>query len=298
MKRSGRRPKCSQAREKLADYLEGRLKRRELRALEEHLQECERCRQELQKFEELQALLRQEVPRYWESLKPSPSFLARLRGMELPASRTPFEALVGFWQRHRQVLVAGVSICLVLVLGLTIPRLMLPKKPPVTVGSAAPLESTATPLQAPSEEGGLAERATPPPSPLAKGAVPAPTPTVVPTPTPAPAPMPSPTPPPTRTLSTEYPKEEAQEAVEIALSDPEVQRYLEGREYDIKGVHRFRYEGEDFSWDGPAVVIYLEGFAPPGASLYVCVDPEEGKVAKVLLLPERGPGPVPPGGQE
>lgn len=257
MKRSGRRPKCGQAREKLADYLEGRLKGRELRALEEHLQECEPCRQELRKLKELQALLRQELPRYWESLKPSPVFLARLRAMELPASRMPFEALAGFWQRHRRVLVAGVSICLVLVLGLTIPRLMLPKKPPMTVGSAAPLESA--PLKAPLE-GRLAERA---------------------------APVPSPTLPPARSLSTEYPEEEAREAVEIALSDPEVQSHLEGREYYIKGVHRFRYEGKDFSWDGPVVVIYLERFAPPGASLYVCVDLEEGRVAKVL-----------PGGQE
>ena len=55
--------RCEKARERLQEYIEGALKGGDLRALEEHLQSCQDCRREQESLSELEALLRQEVPK-------------------------------------------------------------------------------------------------------------------------------------------------------------------------------------------------------------------------------------------
>ncbi|MBT9163948.1 MAG: hypothetical protein DDT24_00874 [Chloroflexi bacterium] len=128
--------RCHQVRERLAEYLAGALRGNDTKAFEEHLQSCQDCADELASFSKLDARLRQEVPRYWESIKPAPGFLARLERMEL--DRSPGWASViagafsGLWLRHRPALAVGLSVCLVVALALIIPRIVSPGvEPPI-----------------------------------------------------------------------------------------------------------------------------------------------------------------------
>lgn len=238
--------KCSKVREKFTEYLEGRLKGEDLSVLEEHLRDCPDCRQELQRFKELDALLKREVPSYWKKIKPVPGFLARLKQLDLGVRRrSRAEVLSGLWQRHRPALVAGISACLVLALALTlsIPQII---SPPPESKRGGPEKAVPSKSEAPPGPAELSVKGAPG---LREG--------------------------------TAYTEKERERAVEITLNDPEVQESLQGKEYHVKGVYQFK-ESEKISWDGPVVLIALKGVEPPRNSLYVCVDLEKGKVVKIL----------------
>ena len=129
--------RCYKVRERFPEYAEGVLRGKDLRAFEEHLQDCQDCCDELESLSNLDARLRQEVPLYWESVKPSLAFLARLRGSELespPGRIAPIaEAFSALWLRHRPVLAVGLSVCLVVALALIIPRIVSPGVEPLIV---------------------------------------------------------------------------------------------------------------------------------------------------------------------
>jgi len=122
--------RCDKIRERFPEYIAGALGGNDLKSFEEHLQDCQDCCDELESLSNLDARLRQEVPVYWESMKPSPAFLARLRGLELesPPRRLSAitEALSALWLRHRPALAVVVSVCLVVALALIIPRIVPP----------------------------------------------------------------------------------------------------------------------------------------------------------------------------
>ncbi len=133
--------KCHQVRERLAEYLAGALRGNDLNAFEGHLQSCQDCADELESFSKLDARLRQEVPRYWESIEPAPGFLARLQRVELERSPGWISVITGafsaLWLRHRPALAAGLSILLVVTLAISIPRMIAPPQMEVEMEAAA-----------------------------------------------------------------------------------------------------------------------------------------------------------------
>ncbi|MCL0029991.1 hypothetical protein M1N19_03420, partial [Dehalococcoidia bacterium] len=88
--------------------------------------------------------LKQEVPGYWESVKPAPAFLARLRGLELesPPGRIPSiaEAFSALWLRHRPALAVGLSVCLVVALAVTVFWIVPPGVEPIIAPAEVPPE--------------------------------------------------------------------------------------------------------------------------------------------------------------
>ncbi|MBT9161294.1 MAG: hypothetical protein DDT26_02599 [Dehalococcoidia bacterium] len=128
--------KCHQVRERLAEYLAGAFRGNDLNAFEGHLQSCQDCANELESVSKLDVRLRQEVPRYWESIEPAPGFLVRLQRVELERSPGWISVITGafsaLWLRHRPALAAGLSILLVVTLALIVPRMIAPA--PVGVG--------------------------------------------------------------------------------------------------------------------------------------------------------------------
>ncbi|MCL0089246.1 zf-HC2 domain-containing protein [Dehalococcoidia bacterium] len=136
--------RCNKVRERFLEYAEGALLGNDLKSFEEHLQSCRDCRYELESLRELEVRLKQEVPRYWESVKPAPAFLARLRGLELesPPRRIPSiaEAFSALRLRHRPALAVGLSVCLVVVLAVTVFWIVPPAVEPMIVGEELPPE--------------------------------------------------------------------------------------------------------------------------------------------------------------
>ncbi|MCL0097449.1 zf-HC2 domain-containing protein [Dehalococcoidia bacterium] len=136
--------RCDRVRERFPEYAEGALRGNDLKSFEEHLQDCKDCRHELESLRELEVRLRQEVPGYWESVKPSPAFLARLRGLELesPPGRIPSiaEAFSALWLRHRPALAVGLSVCLVVALAVTVFWIVPPGVEPIIAPAEVPPE--------------------------------------------------------------------------------------------------------------------------------------------------------------
>lgn len=119
--------KCSSVREKLFDYIDGALKGSDLRGLEDHLKSCSECRHELEKIQQLDAHLRQDIPAYLESVDPSPAFLTRLQRLELEAppskASSIFDSILAVFQEHRMAFGTGLAVILVVALALAIPTI-------------------------------------------------------------------------------------------------------------------------------------------------------------------------------
>ncbi|MDY6911225.1 MAG: zf-HC2 domain-containing protein [Chloroflexota bacterium] len=120
--------KCSKVREGLQAYIEGTLVGADLRAFEDHLQSCSDCRLEMEELQELDARLRKEVPLYWESLQPAPGFVARMRHLDLDPQRgeSPglLDSLLALFQKRSVAMAAGLSICIVVALAVTVPGMI------------------------------------------------------------------------------------------------------------------------------------------------------------------------------
>ncbi|MCL0079299.1 hypothetical protein M1O18_00070 [Dehalococcoidia bacterium] len=116
--------------------------------------------------------LKQEVPGYWESVKLAPAFLARLRGLELesPPGRIPSiaEAFSALWLRHRPALAVGLSICLVVVLAVTVFWIVPPGVEPIIAPAEVPPELQVQEKRDVSPEVGIPA---PEPPPVAREAV-------------------------------------------------------------------------------------------------------------------------------
>ncbi|PIU57444.1 MAG: hypothetical protein COS88_01075 [Chloroflexi bacterium CG07_land_8_20_14_0_80_51_10] len=284
--------RCKKARERLQEYIEGALKGGDLRALEEHLQSCQDCRREQESLSELEALLRQEVPKYWESIEPSPDFLARLKRMKLkpPPRQAPSiaEALSALWGKHRLVLAAGLSICIVVALVLTIPRVTSPvEEAPIVavkeVVKEVPVEKTVereVVKERPAKKG--AAEPTESEAMLARAMVPEAAPAL------STKGMPESTTMDRALTIIDYTAEQVTLAIEIALESSEVQEAINNQKSQVVKVLKFDWGG-DFICTGPTVTIALEEAEPPGTLLYVCVDLDKSEVVKVMRLPERGP---------
>jgi len=141
--------RCDKVRERFPEFMAGALGGTDFRAVEEHLQNCPDCANELENLSQLDARLRQEVPRYWQSVKPTPAFLARLRGLDLESPPRRISVIAGafsaLWLRHRPALAVGLSVCLVVALAIAIPWIVSPRVAPVL----APVEEAAIPVLVP-----------------------------------------------------------------------------------------------------------------------------------------------------
>jgi hypothetical protein len=137
--------RCDKIRERFPEYVAGALGGNDLKSFEGHLQNCQECCDELERLSQLDARLRREVPVYWESMKPSPAFLARLRGLEMESPPRQIsaisaitEAFSALWLRYRPALAVGLSVCLVVALALTISRIVPPEVAPVEAPEPPP----------------------------------------------------------------------------------------------------------------------------------------------------------------
>jgi hypothetical protein len=74
---------CDEVQDILGAYLVHALSGEEKLAVETHLSACRECKKYFEELLSLDALLRQEVPKYWQGMQPDPRFLARLERMEV-----------------------------------------------------------------------------------------------------------------------------------------------------------------------------------------------------------------------
>ena len=126
--------RCDELTEKIVQYMQDELNDEARQAFEKHVQDCESCRMELEHAREMDALLRQAAPRYWEEIEPSPGLLYRLENSgpwaEPKKSFSLKEWLFGPWQ-SRRIVTATVSAALVVTLILFLPEaLILQEAPP------------------------------------------------------------------------------------------------------------------------------------------------------------------------
>lgn len=303
--------KCEEVRDLLPEYMEGSLKGRKLRALERHLRACEACQQELAGLREINALLSKNAPKYWESIDIRPEFLARLRQMDFEASRPQsgsiLDALSGLWMRHRTGLVTAVSVCIVVIILVTVvPAFISPmgspeqkeSQPAITTQGEAASEQTPSATSAPQNE--AEERAF-----SAKGAEPTETESVrglegpqEPEAPQGPSGEQGPQRPAyttgeglaveTRELIdsaeiTNYTREEGKQAIDIALQNDEVKSLLAGKE--VISVEVYRSTGDIEDWTGPVVIMTLSGAEDQQESqLSVYVDLGEDRVVDTEYL--------------
>ena len=299
--------RCDRAKERLGEYIEGALTGKALLALEEHLQKCPDCRQELDGLKELNVRLRQEVPKYWESIEPAPEFLARLKRIQLetPASPTVIlaERFSALWGRHRTALAAGLAVCVVIVLALTIPmfmstggdddeNLITSENPPqAALNVKTDIDMTTSMPTAFSQRmvepgatspAGANESLTLSPISGASGVV------VTVTDTGSAAPSvtitPSATPAPSFSGTFTLDKITAQQeelATAIALKDEQVQAFLDGQE--PLSIELFRAPIIGFDCSGITVILEKENADPQEAFIYVCVDLDKHEVIDVKL---------------
>jgi len=119
--------KCSSVREKLFDYIDGALKGSDLQAVEDHLKSCSECRHELEKVQQLDARLQQEIPAYVESIEPAPAFLNRLKSLDLEPEASPgpisnmLNSFFSIFQEHRMAFGTGLAVLIMIAIGLSIP---------------------------------------------------------------------------------------------------------------------------------------------------------------------------------
>lgn len=121
--------KCSQVREKIYEFIEGTLQGTDLSKFEEHLRGCQDCQREFKSVKKLDARLRQEIPIYWESVEPSPSFLNRLKRLELEPEKIEkvgiLDSILALFQQHRVAFATGLSVCLVVAVAIGITSISL-----------------------------------------------------------------------------------------------------------------------------------------------------------------------------
>ncbi|MFO8101946.1 MAG: zf-HC2 domain-containing protein [Dehalococcoidia bacterium] len=305
--------KCHEVRERLVEYIDGRLEERQLQSIEEHLQGCPDCRRELESMRELDAGLKQEVPAMWESIEPSAAFLNRLKSMELEPEKTSFlsflDPLVALFRNNRAVTAAGLTALIAIVLALTVPGIISEDgsepdmvaeapSPTVTDEGSHTLTETATEDSAgpqgprDSEESqskgtGSGETAVPPATTDLNGTSfaweteeaepPVPAPTTVPSPT---ITYPTKVIPPAGEIIGESTGGENLTA-EIALADPQVQQALDGETIIcIEILQDVNLEG--YVCSGSTISIATDETAPVAPFLYVCV--ESGSVTSVKIL--------------
>ena len=278
--------RCGQVRERFHEYAQGTLKGGDLQSFQEHLQSCQDCRSQLDSFRNLDARLRSDVPRFWESIEPAPDFMARLKqsNMEAPQSFTTRMAAVlsELWSNHRIALATSLSICIVIALAFTVPK-MLPThdegllvskvieevEVPATKGviKEVPVEREVVkevvkevPVEKVVEKGVFAQEAMKSPAVASGG------------------------------HSTETPAYTAEQealAITIAMEDSEVQEMLKDKNHHIIGLQEFACDTDDFSWSGPAVIIALEEEpSTPEVTLHICIDLDEHQVVRIIRLPE------------
>lgn len=153
--------KCSNVRKKLFDYMDGALKGSDLREFEEHLKSCSECRHELEKVQQLDARLRQDIPAYLESIEPAPAFLNRLKSLELEPETPPglisnmLDSFFSIFQEHRMAFGTGLAILIMIAIGLAIPTITHDEDEDEAsmVAEATPTDSRAqSATQEPSEE--------------------------------------------------------------------------------------------------------------------------------------------------
>ncbi|MFA4837471.1 MAG: zf-HC2 domain-containing protein [Dehalococcoidia bacterium] len=309
--------RCDRARERLGEYIEGALTGKALLALEEHLQKCPDCRRELDGLKELDARLKQEVPKYWENIEPAPEFLARLKRIQLetPTSPTvtPAERFSALWGRHRTALAAGLAVSVVIVLALTIPmfmstggdddeRLITSEIPPqATFNGKADIDMPTAPPQVMGEKGaagpagaagaagmaGANDSMILSPSSGASGESAKVTGSGFATPSATIPPAMTPEPPSFNgsvTLDSLAAKQEAL-AKEIALQDEQVRAFLGGQK--PLSIQVFSTPVTDFICNGITVVIEKENADPQEVFLYACVDLDKPEVIDVKFSPTR-----------
>ncbi|MCD6358958.1 MAG: zf-HC2 domain-containing protein [Dehalococcoidia bacterium] len=189
--------RCDELQEKIIQYMEGSLSNEEKRAFEEHLQKCESCRVELQHAMEIDSLLKQETPRYWEEIKVPPGLAYRLESSgpwtEPKISFNLKEWLFAPWQ-SRRIVTAALSTALVAALIVLIPLALMPGSPPPPalneMASPAPTSEGAEGIVSSIDKGGqrlgIEEDAMTTPPPMATP-MPSVAPTTAPTAAPAPA---------------------------------------------------------------------------------------------------------------
>ncbi|NQT73727.1 MAG: zf-HC2 domain-containing protein [Chloroflexi bacterium] len=153
--------KCSSVREKLFDYIDGALKGSDLQAVEDHLKSCSECRHELEKVQQLDARLQQEIPAYVESIEPAPAFLNRLKSLDLEPEASPgpisnmLNSFFSIFEEHRMAFGTGLAVLIMIAIGLSIPTMTQDEE-----RDSAPMIAEATPpdsreysaTQAPTEE--------------------------------------------------------------------------------------------------------------------------------------------------
>jgi len=102
---------CDEVQDVLGAYLAHALSSEEKLAVETHLSACRECKKYFEELLSLDALLRQEVPKYWQGIQPDPRFLARLERMEV-AEVSWWDSIVkktSYWLR-RPWLARGVAL--------------------------------------------------------------------------------------------------------------------------------------------------------------------------------------------
>ncbi|MBT4513076.1 MAG: zf-HC2 domain-containing protein [Chloroflexi bacterium] len=304
--------KCSKVRERLFEYIDGTLSKSELGDIEEHLRSCPDCQLELAQVKGFDARLKLEVPAYLESIEPSPAFLNRLKRLDLEPTpiknQSILDTLLALFQQHRVAWGTGLAVCLIIALAFAIPTITfddedkdttiaeqmtaepeaareeMMEEPGITgptfdeMGKSAgdggavnttPLPTESLPNYLSSQDGtemavtGIDAEATPPPVPE-----PAPTPAIPEATddydtgdTAAPVIL--------GTTQTE------EEAISLALEDPDVEAILEDN--DILSIEvRYDFSEEEYTCSLYTVAIELGETDPPESILYVCVDTETG----------------------
>ncbi len=120
--------RCSEAREKLFDYMDGLLSGSQLEAMEQHLESCVDCRSELESMRLLEGRLREEVPALWKGMEPSPGFAMRLKTMDLtpqkPSVWSYLDSVLAGFLNHRPAMAAGLTVLIAIVLALTLPGII------------------------------------------------------------------------------------------------------------------------------------------------------------------------------
>lgn len=272
--------RCGKAGELLQGYIEGTLKGGELRALKEHLQVCRKCSHELAILNELDAHLKREVPKYWESIDLAPDFLARLKQIPIEPSSSPAfnlaESLSALWTRHRMALATGLSVCLIIVLALTIPMITrnddddmivseVPKESDGILMSQIAEEEAQSSVDMEEDMVGLFEAKS-----FSTGDE-----------------MPEAMPIAPPTWKNEAEDERRTLAIEVALSDATVQEHLGGISPIIIAVYppnraTLAFDEEVPECPATTVVIALEETVSD-EKLYVCVDIEKSEVTEISL---------------
>ena len=297
--------KCSSVRGKLFDYIDDALKGSDLREFEGHLKNCSECRQELEKVQQLDARLKQEIPAYVESIEPTPAFLNRLKSLDLEPEISPgpisnmLDPFLSIFQEHRMAFGTGLAILIMIAIGLAIPSITQDNEEDESqmVAEAIPPDSREySATQAPSEESIVVGESSDDTNKMIGGGVAAPTPT--------PATEPSIIADVGEALTgggavatededyyggsasvsvgTDQEQMEHRATI-IAINDDDVLKIIEGT-FLMKVLYDINVD--DYTCDGPTVAITLNEVDPPGNLIYVCVNLENEEVVEIKIWGE------------